>query len=120
MEAIMANLTKLALFLTVLSGVLIAAPAGAVPPPWAHERNATYNFQPDYYAPQYPAGSTVVIVHDREPAPAVAQVPEEYDYYYQDGKYCREYRSQVQIGGNVRNTYGTACQQPGGQWELVN
>lgn len=37
----------------------------------------------------------------------------------QDAPYCREYQQKVTIGGQVHQTYGTACQQPDGSWQLA-
>lgn len=37
-----------------------------------------------------------------------------------DGRYCREYTAESIIGGQVQQTYGTACRQPDGAWEIVN
>ncbi len=40
---------------------------------------------------------------------------------YQDaGQYCREYQTRVNVGGNVQQSYGTACRQPDGSWHIVN
>jgi surface antigen len=36
-----------------------------------------------------------------------------------DGRYCREYTSDALIGGQRQRTYGTACRQPDGSWEIV-
>lgn len=36
------------------------------------------------------------------------------------GRYCREYQQTVTVGGKKQSAYGTACQQPDGQWEIVN
>lgn len=36
-----------------------------------------------------------------------------------NGVYCREYTQQVVIGGERRSSYGTACQQPDGDWKIV-
>lgn len=36
-----------------------------------------------------------------------------------DGRYCREYTAQSTVGGRPVETYGTACRQPDGAWELV-
>lgn len=33
--------------------------------------------------------------------------------------YCREYQQDVTIGGVLRSSYGTACQQPDGAWKIV-
>ncbi|MBN8530268.1 MAG: glycine zipper 2TM domain-containing protein, partial [Alphaproteobacteria bacterium] len=40
--------------------------------------------------------------------------------YSQEGRYCREYQSVSSIGGRNRQTYGTACRQPDGSWEIVS
>lgn len=37
-----------------------------------------------------------------------------------DGRYCREYTSQASIGGRQQQTYGTACRQPDGSWQIVD
>jgi surface antigen len=41
---------------------------------------------------------------------------------YQDrqGRYCREYQSTATVGGWSQPTYGTACRQPDGSWQIVN
>jgi surface antigen len=41
---------------------------------------------------------------------------------YQDngGRYCREYQATSVIGGREQQTYGTACRQPDGSWQLIN
>ena len=36
------------------------------------------------------------------------------------GRYCREYNTTSVIGGKVQKTYGTACRQPDGAWQLVS
>ncbi len=35
------------------------------------------------------------------------------------GRYCREFRQAVTIGGKVEESYGTACRQPDGAWEIM-
>lgn len=35
-------------------------------------------------------------------------------------RYCREYTDRVQVGGRWRESYGTACLQPDGSWQVVN
>ena len=37
-----------------------------------------------------------------------------------DGRYCREFRQEVTIGGRREEAYGTACQQPDGSWQVVD
>ncbi len=37
-----------------------------------------------------------------------------------NGRYCREYQTTATVGGRRQATYGTACRQPDGQWEIVD
>ena len=39
-------------------------------------------------------------------------------YQSNSGRYCREYQSMVIIGGEEQQSYGTACRQPDGDWEV--
>jgi surface antigen len=41
-------------------------------------------------------------------------------YEARDGRYCREYVTHSTIGGRQQETYGTACRQPDGSWQVVN
>ena len=50
----------------------------------------------------------------------VQAVPYSDVYQTQVGQYCREYQSQVNVGGRMQYGYGTACQQPDGSWRVVN
>ncbi len=36
------------------------------------------------------------------------------------GRYCREFQHEVTIGGKREQSYGTACRQPDGSWEVVS
>lgn len=38
----------------------------------------------------------------------------------QNGEYCREFQSQVNIGGKLQNAYGTACRRPDGSWQIIS
>ncbi|MDX1423908.1 MAG: RT0821/Lpp0805 family surface protein [Kiloniellales bacterium] len=40
-------------------------------------------------------------------------------YQRSDGRYCREYITEVIIGGRREQAYGTACRQPDGSWKVV-
>ncbi len=41
-------------------------------------------------------------------------------YQQQDsGRYCREYTTEVIIGGEVEKAYGTACRRDDGAWEII-
>ena len=39
--------------------------------------------------------------------------------YQTDTGYCREFQTTVNVGGQVKNAYGTACRQPDGSWKIV-
>ncbi len=36
------------------------------------------------------------------------------------GRYCREFRHEVRIGGRVEEAFGTACLAPDGTWQIVS
>jgi surface antigen len=40
--------------------------------------------------------------------------------YYNQGRQCRRFRLLAHVDGQPREVYGTACQQPDGQWEAAN
>ncbi len=35
------------------------------------------------------------------------------------GAYCREYQTTITVGGRSQSGYGTACQQPNGDWQVT-
>jgi len=37
-----------------------------------------------------------------------------------DGSYCREFQSEIIIGGQRERGYGQACQQPDGSWKIMS
>ncbi len=39
---------------------------------------------------------------------------------YEDGRYCREYYMESDIGGRTEQVYGRACRQPDGSWKLMS
>jgi surface antigen len=41
------------------------------------------------------------------------------DGYSQNGAYCREFQQSIIVGGQQKQGYGTACQQPDGSWKIV-
>lgn len=41
-------------------------------------------------------------------------------YQEPSGRYCREYQQEVVIGGEKQRSYGTACRQPDGNWQILN
>lgn len=41
-------------------------------------------------------------------------------YQQASGQYCREYQQTVTIGGKKESSFGTACRQPDGSWQIQN
>jgi surface antigen len=39
-------------------------------------------------------------------------------YQIAGGQYCRRYTQEITIGGEQHETYGTACRQPDGSWNV--
>lgn len=64
------------------------------------------NYQPTYVAQPAPQR----IVYIQQPQPVYARA---------EARYCREYQSTVQVGNRLQSSYGTACQQPDGSWEII-
>lgn len=48
------------------------------------------------------------------------QVTPQQPYNDQQGRYCREYQTTATVGGQPQQTYGKACRQPDGSWQIVN
>ncbi|EFI33792.1 17 kDa surface antigen [Desulfonatronospira thiodismutans ASO3-1] len=57
--------------------------------------------------------------HNPDTQTAYAVTPTE-TYQRDDGRYCREYTTEVQIGGETEKAYGTACRRDDGAWEIIN
>ena len=85
-------------------------------------------YVPNYVAPPAPTPVVVTPVYTQpvyaqpvytQPAYAVPE-PQPTTYVDQEsGRYCREYSERVQIGGQLRESYGTACMQPDGTWRII-
>ena len=39
-------------------------------------------------------------------------------YQLANGQYCRMYTQTINIGNEPQQTYGTACRQPDGSWQI--
>jgi surface antigen len=48
------------------------------------------------------------------------QVTPQRTYQAPNGRYCREFTQEITIGGKKETSYGTACRQPDGAWQVVN
>ncbi len=65
-----------------------------------------------------PDGETIYWNNQR--ADTQYQVTPVKTYQVNDGRYCREYQTTSVIGGRAQQTYGTACRQSDGSWELIS
>lgn len=88
-----------------------------------------YGYQQTYVAPPAPPPARVVYV---QPEPEVVEyrpmptgvITQGYVGGDTGGRssssgYCREYTQQVRIGNRVQESYGTACLQPDGSWQMT-
>lgn len=41
-------------------------------------------------------------------------------YQNRTGQSCREYQTEVTVGGKREQAYGRACRQPDGSWKIIN
>lgn len=105
---------------------------------WGHDRGHHYNRghshssfslsigsfypRPYYYQPVYPATYYAPAPTYYTPPPSYYNnVPINYTQpasMDDSGRYCREYTQQVWVGGRMQQSYGTACLQPDGDWQL--
>ena len=85
-----------------------------------HNRHNHHNHRPTYYYPQSnyssywvnPAYSTTTtVVQPVVPYAPVAATP-------QPEAYCREFTQNVNVGGRTQQSYGTACRQADGSWQV--
>jgi hypothetical protein len=84
--------------------VYYAPPPAYYAPPPAYYPPPAYNPPPFYGESYLPSGA----------------VPASPDYRNGRGEVCREYRSTIVVDGRPQASYGTACLQQNGTWQLVN
>lgn len=75
-------------------------------------------YAPTYYRPYAPAYYVAPPVVYSQP---IYSQPVNYPMQpamMNDGRYCREYTKQVWVGGRMQQSYGNACMQPDGAWEV--
>lgn len=82
----------------------------------------TFGVMPYYPEPYYYHPRVVYAVPPAQYAPEVIYINNDNSHVVDtnDGRYCREYQSNVRVGGRIQQTYGTACMQPDGSWEVMN
>jgi hypothetical protein len=81
-----------------------------------------YYYHPNYYPPYPVYYAAPPVVYARpvvvETAPVYVRESQQIDNQPEDERYCREYTDNVRVGGHAGSSYGTACQQPDGSWEI--
>lgn len=80
-------------------------------PPYAYG----YNYAPDDIDPPIYYQNTYEPNYVAPPAPP----PPPATYIDDQGAYCREFTEEVNRGGRIQETYGTACLGPDGSWHMV-
>lgn len=93
-------------------------------PRYGHHRGGisfgmdTYAYPAPYYYPE-PAYIPATMLPP-EPYPYDYDRPVNYQQPNTGDRYCREYTTNNYIGGRPARSYGTACMQPDGSWEIQN
>ena len=88
---------------------------------YAPRRQVYYDYyEPTYVAPPAPPPQRVIYV--QQPVVQYRHAQHYNDHYdrtaYRQGSYCREYTQRVRIGDRIEESYGTACLQPDGAWQV--
>lgn len=84
------------------------------------ERRAERRAERRFYH-SFVAAHTAPIIYQNvitQPAPLLANQAS--PTYSRDGQTCREYQSDIVIGGRTQPSYGTACLQQDGAWRIVD
>lgn len=108
------------------TGKTIATVAGVLIGGWAGneigssldkaDRGAMQSAQ--YQAYSAPVGQQIVW-NNPQSGNSGTIVPIRDGYDQNSGSYCREYQTTVNVGGKKQAAYGTACQQPNGDWQVI-
>lgn len=82
----------------------------------------TFNYGEPYYPYYYRPARVVYAPVPVAMQPDVVYINDSNSRRVQndDGRYCREYQSRVRVGGQIQQSYGTACMQPDGSWEIIS
>lgn len=75
-------------------------------------------YQPTYVAPPALPPQRVIYVPQEQPVVHYRQDYDQVEYNDRASGYCREYTQQVRIGNRIEESYGTACLQPDGSWQV--
>lgn len=71
------------------------------------------------YAYNAPLGETIVW-NNPDSGNSGNVTPVRDGYAETSGQYCREFQTEVMIGGERQDGYGTACRQADGSWKIID
>lgn len=80
-----------------------------------HRSSGYFDFS--FYSPPEPFYGPEPVYYNPQP---YNPVPQQYNYTQPDDRYCREYNTTARVGDRYQPTYGTACMQPDGSWQIVD
>ena len=98
-----------------LLGAVIGSELGAA----LDEQDRTYASEAAYKAHDAPIGEPIVWDNpetgNHGTVTAIREGQEK-----DSGDYCREYQTEIVVGGKIEEGYGTACRREDGSWEIVS
>ena len=86
-----------------------------------HDRHSSGYVSFDFYSQPEPIYIEPQPVYYEQPQYIPAPAPyAPYNNAPQAGSYCREYNTTTRVNGRYQPSYGTACMQPDGSWQIQN
>jgi surface antigen len=103
----------------VAAGTLIGALLGSEVGKSLDKADRTYMERANQRALETTPSGTQVSWRNPDSGNAGTIVPQP-AYQAPGGEYCREFQQTIQVGGESKQGYGTACRQPDGSWKVMH
>ena len=103
----------------VAAGTLIGALLGSEVGKSLDKADRTYMERANQRAFESTPSGTQVSWRNPDSGNAGTIVPQP-AYQAASGEYCREFQQTIQVGGESKQGYGTACRQPDGSWKIMH
>lgn len=103
----------------VAAGTLIGALLGSEVGKSLDKADRTYMDRANQRALETTPSGTQVSWRNPDSGNAGTIVPQP-AYQAASGEYCREFQQTIQVGGETKQGYGTACRQPDGSWKIMH
>lgn len=103
----------------VAAGTLIGALLGSEVGKSLDKADRTYMDRANQRALETSPSGTQVSWRNPDSGNAGTIVPQP-AYQAPSGEYCREFQQTIQVGGETKQGYGTACRQPDGSWKIMH